>query len=67
MAYTRAVDLLLVVGLVFLAFMLLALVQFFRFALRFLRDEVEMEPGGSFGRQLLQRDKRDSPSPTGGR
>ena len=49
-------------GLVFVALMVVALIQFSRFALRFLRDEVEMEPGGSFGKQFGRRDKRRSRS-----
>jgi hypothetical protein len=47
--------------------MLLALVRLVRFALWFLRDEVEMEPGGSFGRQLVRRGEHDSPRSPGGR
>lgn len=46
-----------VIGIVFVVLFALALIQFVRFVLRFLRDEVEMEPGGSFGKQLLWRDK----------
>jgi hypothetical protein len=61
------VDFLLAAGLVVVALMLLALVQLVRFALRFLRDEVEMEPGGSFGRQLVRRGEHDSPRSPGGR
>ena len=44
------------------ALMVVALIQFSRFALRFLRDEVEMEPGGSFGKQLGRRARRRSSS-----
>jgi hypothetical protein len=51
-SYARGVDLLLAVGHVFVALTLLTLVQLLRFVLRFLRDAVEMEPGGSFGWQF---------------
>lgn len=45
-------DAFVVIGVIAVAVLALSLIQLVRFGLRFWRDEVEMEPGGSFGKQL---------------
>lgn len=50
-------DALVIIGVVAVALLILAVIQMIRFMLKFWRDEIEMEPGGSYGKQL-RRDKR---------
>ena len=50
-------DVLVAVGLVAGPFLGLAVIDLVRFALRFWRNEIEMEPGGSFGKQLRRDEK----------
>jgi hypothetical protein len=57
-SYNRVADLFGVIGLVAVTVMVLALVQLVRFAVRFMRDEEEMQPGGSYGRQLGRRSEK---------
>lgn len=53
-------TLIVVAGILAVALLVLAIGQLIRLGLRLWRDELEMEPGGSFGRQL-RRDRKPRP------